>query len=177
MSTGSLNLKIGSGITFNLVGGSLAGISSYPQLQTVKTLDGVYYTTGSYIIAPGPILSVNVSEITTFVSTLNIQSTKQTVKMTNDGTSLLDITDIIYTYSSEVTPKLFFSATNTVLNGNRISITPGNTATFQISYIGSVVGSYVNYFVIVSNNSNLEFFKVNTQQIICLLYTSDAADE
>jgi len=166
MSTGSLNLKIGSGITFNLVGGSLDGLSPYPQLQTVKTLDGVYYTTSSYIRSPGPILSVNVSELTTFVSTVNIQSTKQTVKMTNDGSSILNITDIIYTYSNEVTPRLFFSATDTILNGNRISIVPGNTATFQIAYIGSVAGSYSNYFVIVSNDSTLQYFKVNTQQII-----------
>ena len=166
MTTGSLNLKIGSGITFNLVGGSLDSLSPHPQTQTVKTLDGVYYTTSSYTIAPGPILRVNVSEITTFFSTVNIQSTKQTVKMTNDGSSLLDITDIIYSYTNEVSPILFFTATNTILNGNRISITPGNTATFQISYIGLAVGSYVNFFVIVSNDSNLEFFKVNTQQVI-----------
>lgn len=166
MTTGNLNLTIGSAIAFNLVGGSLADLTPYPQLQTVKTLDGVYYTTSSYAIAPGPILSVNVSELTTFASTVNILSTKQTVKMTNNGSSLLNITDIIYSYSNEITPRLFFSSGVTVLNGNRISITPGNTATFQIAYIGSVAGSYNNYFVITSNDSSIQYYKCNTQQVV-----------
>lgn len=163
MSTGNVNLKIGSGIAYNVVGGVFIGNS--PQLQTVKTLDGVYYTTSTYNIAAGPILNVNVSEITDFVSTVNIVGNKQTVKMTNNGLSILNVSDIIYSYSNEVTPKLYFSSTATVLNGNTISITPGNTATFEIAYIGSVAGAYNNYFVIVSDIVGT-YFKVNTHQVV-----------
>jgi len=165
MTTGNVNLKIGSGISFNIVGGTSGLIGNRPQLQTVKTLDNVYFTTSTAFTAfYGPLLSVNVAELVDFQSIVGLNSDKQTIKITNNGNAILNITDILYTYNDDCGPRIFFSTGTTLQNGNTINITPGNTATFDLAYIGAQ-GVYNNYFIIISDNSSGPY-KVNTHQVI-----------
>lgn len=162
MATGNVNLKIGSGISYNIVGGSIIGTK--PRMQTIKTLDGVTYAPITTTFG-GPLLDVNVSEITDFVSIVNKLSAKQTIKMTNNGTSTLNVTDVVYSQSINMTAKLFFSSNDTIVGNRSINIAPGSTATFEIAYIGSANGPYNNYFVIVSNSRG-GYYKVNTHQVV-----------
>lgn len=165
MTTGNVNLKIGSGISFNIVGGTSGLIGNNPQLQTVKTLDNVYFTTSTAFTAfYGPLLSVNVDELVDFESIVGLNSDKQTIKMTNNGNAILNITDILYTFNDDCGPRIILSTGTNFNNGNTLNITPGNTATFELAYTGAQ-GVYNNYFIILSDNSSGPY-KVNTHQVI-----------
>jgi len=162
----NVNINIGSGIGYNIVGGSSGLIGNIPQLQTVKTLDGVYYTTSTtYTATYGPILDVNVNELADFVSPIGILSSKQTVRMTNNGNAELIITDIVYTYNNNIGPRFFFSNGATILGKATIKLLPGQSETFQLAYLGAAQNQYNNYFVIISNNTG-GYYKVNTHQVI-----------
>lgn len=165
MTTGNVNLKIGSGISFNIVGGTSGLIGNRPQLQTVKTLDNVYFTTSTAFTAfYGPLLSVNVDELVDFESIVGLNSDKQTIRMTNNGNAILNITDILYTFNDDCGPRISLTTGTNFQNGNTINITPGNTATFDLAYTGAQ-GVYNNYFIIISDNSSGPY-KVNTHQVI-----------
>lgn len=158
-----VNLNIGSAIGFNMSADSRL-VVNVPQVQTVRTLDGTEISTSSYSAFIGPILSI--APLSDFVTPAFNTSTRQTVYMTNNGDSILTVTNIIYSYSTDIGPRFYFSPGTTLLNSSTISISPNNTATFELAYRGISEGLYNNYFIVQSNNSNGFYYRVNTHQTI-----------
>ena len=127
-----VNVKLGSAIGFNIAGGITGGYA--PQMQTIRTLDGTTSTQNlSYTQYQGPLLKVD--PLTDFILSVGNTSTKQTVKLHNIGNAVLTVTDVLFSFSQDIKPILYFSSTSTLVNGSIISIPPGNTSSFQISYI------------------------------------------
>ena len=165
-TTLNVNINIGSSIGYKIAKGPSGMVGNAPQMQTVKTLNGVYYTTStSFTASSGPVLSVNVGDLVDFVSPIGVISSKQNVIMTNNGNSLLNVYDLLYTYNNNIGPRFYFSNNATILNKNTIIIPPGESASFQVAYLGAVVGTYTNYFVILSDNTS-GYYKVDTRQVI-----------
>ena len=160
----TVNLKIGSGIGFNIVGGNSSIIGNAPQMQTIRHLDGTTYTPNpKFTTFNGPLLSVDA--LTDFATVVDKTSDRQTVKMTNHGNELLTITDFKYSFSAQCGPRFLFSTDTTVINGQTIKIEPGNTANVDLVYIANTKGNYNNYFVIMSDSVSGPY-RVNTHQTI-----------
>ena len=156
-----VNLKIGCAIGFNIAGGGISGNS--PIQQTIRTLDG---TTSTQIDYSAGARLLRVNELDTFYVPAFSSSTNQAVNLTNDGNSILTVTNIFYSFKDTVYPRFSFLTTSTPFaNSGTISITPGNTATFYLAYTGRTIGEYSNFLIIESNNSS-GYYRINTQQVV-----------
>jgi len=158
-----VNVKLGSAIGFNIAGGITGGYA--PQMQTIRTLDGTTSTQNlSYTQYQGPLLKVD--PLTDFILSVGNTSTKQTVKLHNIGNAVLTVTDVLFSFSQDIKPILYFSSTSTLVNGSIISIPPGNTSSFQISYTGNTKGVFDNAITIKSNSSIGPYYKLTTHQVV-----------
>lgn len=155
-----VNLNIGSAIGFNVVGrGLIQGIS--PIQTTTLTLNGDVFAPSGYSTGTR---TLNVSPLTDFILVPGTTSTRQLVHMTNNGTAIMTVTEILFSLTEGISPRFYFYSTASILNSSTITILPQNTATFQLAYLTTEIGEYSSYFIIVSNNDS-GYYKVNTRQI------------
>lgn len=163
MSLSNLNINLSSVIGYNIVGGGTI-IGNAPQLQTVKTLDGVSSTIPTdYTALEAPLLDV--APLTDFTSIVELYSNEQVITMTNNGNYMLNVTDVYWTYDENVKINLVFPSDGSILFGRTINIAPTQTSTFKVSYIVDKPGVYSNQLYIISNN-NGGIHKINTRQVV-----------
>ena len=159
-----VNLHIGSELGFTLQKRvSLLG-SNIPQIQTLLNLNGDVFTPSeAFTVFNNARLSVD--NLDDFITTTLVTSTYQTVLMTNIGNGVLTITNILYSGDvSLVTPRVIYTPPNILTSTTDITILPGNTATFELAYIGWP-GVYDAEIYIQSNNSG-GYYKIPTHQVI-----------
>ena len=156
-----VNLTIGSGIGFNIVGrGIIRGLT--PVQTTTLTLDGDVYASPGYYLETR---TLSVPPLNDFVSSPGNTSTRQMVYMINSGTAALTVTDILYSINEGISSLFYFYSTATVVNGSTITIPPGETVQFQLAYLAPNEGEYAGYFIIKSNNDS-GYYQVNTRQLV-----------
>ena len=159
-----VNLNIGSSIGYNIVGrGRIYGLT--PVQTTTLTLDGDIYASPGYTIETR---KLSIAPLSDFISSPGNTSTIQAVYMTNNGTAVLTITDVLYSIVDGISPQFYFYSTATVV-GSTITILPSATAQFRLSYLSYDSGEYAGYFVIESNNDS-GYYKINTRQLISDTY-------
>jgi hypothetical protein len=157
-------IQIGSAVGFNVVSGSISG--PVPIVETTRSLNSTTSIPAVGWAGQSRLLSVNT--LIPFRFAPNKNSTKQTVYMTNFGSAVMTVTDILFTFKGDVRPTFYFDPANTLYNtitntASTITILPSNTATFDVTYTGGAVGDYTNFFIIKSNNS-AGSYKVETKQ-------------
>lgn len=157
-----VNLKLGSQLAFNVVGGGIIR-GGYPQIQTVHNLDGQDFTTSSFSSFNGPLLKVN--QLEDFITPMYTTSTRQTVYLTNIGSSVLTITSLTYSFEEDIGPRFYYTPGAALLGTGTITIMPGTTSTFEIAYRGTAQGLFNNYFTLGSNSIG-GYYRVLTHQII-----------
>jgi hypothetical protein len=156
-----VNLNIGSAIGFNVVGaGLMHGVT--PIQTTTLTLDGDVFPPAGYNVGTR-VLSINVLD--DFILVPGTTSTRQLVNMTNNGNSVMTVTDILYGLTEGISPWFYFYPGVTVVNSATITILPNSTASFQLAYIAPEVGEYSSYFIVQSTNDS-GYYKVNTRQLV-----------
>jgi len=158
-----VNIKLGSAIGFNIAGPLTGGYA--PQMQTIRTLNGDTSTQKlSYTEYKAPILHVD--PLDDFILSATNTSSRHAVVMHNVGNAILTVTDVLFTFSQDVKPIFYFNNVDTLVNNSSISILPGNSSTFSVSYTGNVSGFYDNALIIRSNNSIGPYYRVPTHQVV-----------
>lgn len=157
-----VNLTLGSQLAFNIVGGGTI-VGGVPTIQTVHNLNGDDFTTSSFTAFAGPLLRVNTLD--DFITPVYTTSSMQTVYLTNVGSAVLTVTSLTYSFSDDVGPRFFYPEGAALLGTGTITILPGNTSTFEVSYRGTARGIYNNYFTLGSNSIG-GYYRVLTHQVI-----------
>ena len=140
-----------------------------PEITTIRNFEGdVFPIPTEYILAISPRLQVD--DLDDFVTTTLVTSTYQTVVMTNIGNGILTITNILASSNAAIiSPQFNFTSPNVFTTTTPITILPGNTATFELAYVGWP-GVYDSNLYLVSNNT-LGIYKINTHQIVNRSYS------
>ena len=99
-----VNLKIGSAIGYNAVGrGLIFGLA--PIQTTTLTLDGDAFAPSGYNTGTR---TLSVQPLVDFISSPGTTSTRQLVQLTNNGTAILTITNILYSLNENINPRVYF---------------------------------------------------------------------
>jgi hypothetical protein len=157
-----VNLNIGSELGYTMQTNTNMVVNT-PQVQTFMNLNGDVFSTSTYSVNTGPLLRTSL--VSDFVFPIFTTSTHQTIYMTNIGQSALTVTNILFSYSQEVGPRIYYIVPNILTTSTPITILPNNTASFELAYKASVPGVYDNFIIIKSNNASGIYYKINTHQI------------
>jgi len=157
-----VNLSIGSELGYTMQTNTNMIVNT-PQVQTTMNLNGDIFSTATYSVNTGPLLSVSV--LTDFVFPIFTTSSYQRLYMTNIGQSALTITNVLFSYSTEVGPRIRPVPPNILSTTSFITIAPNNTASIDISYSAIFPGVYNNFIIIKSNTASGIYYKINTHQI------------
>ena len=156
-----VNLKIGSAIGYNAVGrGLIFGLA--PIQTTTLTLDGDAFAPSGYNTGTR---TLSVQPLVDFISSPGTTSTRQLVQLTNNGTAILTITNILYSLNENINPRVYFPDDFWLSGDTTKTLLPNDIATFQLAYIATEAGEYNNYLIFVSNDDS-GYYKLPTRQLV-----------
>jgi hypothetical protein len=135
-----------------------------PVMQTTKTLNGESFPDEGMILQTKVLV---IDQPSTFNIRYENTSTAQTISLTNFGNSTLTVDLPILASSDGVDPIFAFNPVDELAGS--ISIAPGTTSTFQLSYYGRELGTWSNALLLISD-TEIGNYKLLTNQTVSNVY-------
>jgi hypothetical protein len=133
-------------------------------MQTTKTLNGESFPDQGMTLETKVLV---IDQLSTYNIRYENTSTLQTVNLTNFGNSTLTVALPILASSDGVDPIFTFNPVDEL--AGEISIAPGTTSTFQLSYYGRELGTWSNALLLITD-TEVENYKLLTNQTVSNVY-------